>query len=239
MFGRKKPQPETGGAPPADDAPLLAQATPQRASGFNPAASQMLPPASASPAPSHMAPPAPASAQSTVAPAAASMSSSATQAQGSPMSSSESPSSSFRPEIPRRTDIPGLARSPATLPTAPGTGGAPKQESGPDPKTLIVGREISLTGQIAACDRLIIEGKVEVSLSDSRFIEISETGVFKGNADIEEAEIRGRFEGKLTVKGRLLIRGTGKVVGEIRYGQIEIECGGQISGSVETVDGLH
>ena len=35
------------------------------------------------------------------------------------------------------------------------------------------------------------------------------------------------------------VRGTGKVVGEIRYGQIEIECGGQISGSVETVDGLH
>ncbi len=155
------------------------------------------------------------------------------------MSSSDSPSTSFRPEIPRRTEIPGLARSPATLPTAPGTGGAPKQEAGPDPKTLIVGLEISLTGQIAACDRLIIEGKVEVSLSDSRFIEISETGVFKGNADIEEAEIRGRFEGKLTVKGRLLIRGTGKVVGEIRYGQIEIECGGQISGSVETVDGLH
>ncbi len=240
MFGRKKPQPETGGAPPVDDAPLLAQATPPRPTGFNPAASQMLPPASQPPAPpSPMAPPAQAPAQSTVAPAAASMSSSATQAQGSPMSSSESPSSSFRPEIPRRTDIPGLARSPATLPTAPGTGGAPKQESGPDPKTLIVGREISLTGQIAACDRLIIEGKVEVSLSDSRFIEISETGVFKGNADIEEAEIRGRFEGKLTVKGRLLIRGTGKVVGEIRYGQIEIECGGQISGSVETVDGLH
>lgn len=239
MFGRKKPQPETGGAPVADDAPLLAQATPQRGTGFTPAASQMLPPAPVSPAPpSRPAPSAPAAPHSTVASAAATMSSSATQAQGSPMSSSDSPSTSFRPEIPRRTEIPGLARNQATLPTAPGSG-APKQEAGPDPKTLIVGREISLTGQIAACDRLIIEGKVEVSLSDSRFIEISETGVFKGNADIEEAEIRGRFEGKLTVKGRLLIRGTGKVVGEIRYGQIEIECGGQISGSVETVEGQH
>ena len=108
---------------------------------------------------------------------------------------------------------------------------APK---GPDPKTLIVGREVSLNGQITACDRLVVEGKVEASLSDSRFIEISETGTFKGNADIEEAEIRGRFEGKLSVTGRLLVRGTGRVVGEIRYGQIEIELGGQISGTVQT-----
>ena len=47
------------------------------------------------------------------------------------------------------------------------------------------------------------------------------------------AEIRGRFEGTLTVRKRLLIKATGKVVGTIRYGQIEIECGGQISGDVQ------
>jgi len=30
-----------------------------------------------------------------------------------------------------------------------------------------------------------------------------------------------------------LIRSTGKVTGTIRYGQIEIECGGQISGDIQ------
>jgi len=35
------------------------------------------------------------------------------------------------------------------------------------------------------------------------------------------------------VRKRLLIKSTGKVVGTIRYGQIEIECGGQISGDVQ------
>ena len=139
------------------------------------------------------------------------------------MSSSESTATAFKPEIPRRTaaDIPSVLKAGA-------------RHDSPDPKTLIVGREISLNGQITACDKLIVEGKVEASLSDSRFIEIAETGMFKGAADIEEAEIRGVFEGKLSVRGRLLIRGTGKVIGEIRYGQIEIECGGQISGTVET-----
>jgi cytoskeletal protein CcmA (bactofilin family) len=149
------------------------------------------------------------------------------------MSNLDTPSSGFRPEIARRPDLSGISRPSATAVAQP-PAAAPAKTEGPDPNTLIVGRQISLTGQIAACDKLIIEGKVEASLSDSRFIEISETGMFKGTAEIEEAEIRGRFEGKLSVRGRLLIRGTGKVIGEIVYGQLEIECGGQISGIVET-----
>lgn len=37
------------------------------------------------------------------------------------------------------------------------------------------------------------------------------------------------------MRGRLLIRGSGRVSGEIAYGQVEIECGGEISGTVQTV----
>ena len=40
--------------------------------------------------------------------------------------------------------------------------------------------------------------------------------------------------GTLTVRGRLFIRATGKVVGVVRYGQLEIECGGQMSGDVQS-----
>ena len=100
-------------------------------------------------------------------------------------------------------------------------------------RRLIVGREISLTGEITSCDRLIVEGSVEANLNNCREIEIAETGLLKGTAAIEDAEIRGRFEGSLTVRKRLLIRATGKVTGTVRYGQLEIECGGQISGDVQ------
>ena len=60
-----------------------------------------------------------------------------------------------------------------------------------------------------------------------------ESGLFKGSASIEDAEIRGRFEGNLVVRKRLLIKASGRVSGTIRYGQIEIECGGQISGDIQ------
>ncbi|MEQ8345911.1 MAG: polymer-forming cytoskeletal protein [Sneathiellaceae bacterium] len=105
--------------------------------------------------------------------------------------------------------------------------------TGTDPKTLIVGKEISLNGEISSCDRLIVEGKVEASLAGCQFIEIADGGIFKGAAEIQDAEIRGLFEGKLTVQGRLLICATGRVVGEVRYGQIEIECGGEVSGTID------
>jgi cytoskeletal protein CcmA (bactofilin family) len=100
-------------------------------------------------------------------------------------------------------------------------------------RKLIVGREICLSGEITSCDRLVVEGSVEANLVGCKDIDIADSGLFKGSASIDDAEIRGRFEGVLTVKGRLLIRSTGKVIGTIRYGQIEIECGGQLSGDVQ------
>jgi cytoskeletal protein CcmA (bactofilin family) len=114
----------------------------------------------------------------------------------------------------------------------------PVAENG-ETKKLIVGREIVLSGQITSCDRLVVEGKVEASLTDSHAIEIADIGFFKGTAEIDSAEIAGRFEGTITVRDRLFIRSTGQVQGKIRYGQIEIEPGGVISGDVQMVGGTN
>ncbi|MBF0166302.1 MAG: polymer-forming cytoskeletal protein [Alphaproteobacteria bacterium] len=135
------------------------------------------------------------------------------------------PAAPFRPDIPRRVvDIPGSQRRPMSS----------GQEV--DGKKLIVGRDICLTGEISACDRLVVEGRVEASLTDARSVDISETGFFKGNAEVEEASIAGCFEGKLIVNGRLSIRGTGRVRGTVRYASLVVEQGGQIAGSVELID---
>jgi cytoskeletal protein CcmA (bactofilin family) len=104
-----------------------------------------------------------------------------------------------------------------------------------DSKKLVVGRGIALSGEIRACDRLIVEGQVEATLSDSRSIEISASGVFKGKAQIEEAEISGRFDGELVVSHKLIIHDTGRVVGNVRYGEIEIARGGIISGQIDVI----
>ena len=103
-------------------------------------------------------------------------------------------------------------------------------------KKLIVGREIVLTGEIRACDRLVVEGRVEAALTDSRSIEIAASGMFKGKAQIDTADISGHFEGDLIVNHKLVIHSSGRVSGNIRYGQIEIARGGIISGQIDVLD---
>jgi cytoskeletal protein CcmA (bactofilin family) len=115
----------------------------------------------------------------------------------------------------------------------PGDLAAQPRRGDSEVRKLTVGREITLSGEITSCDKLVIEGSVEANLNNCRDVEIAESGLFKGSASIEEAEIQGRFEGNLVVRKRLLIKASGRVSGTIRYGQIEIECGGQISGDIQ------
>jgi len=126
---------------------------------------------------------------------------------------------------------PELPRRPSETPRGADAAAAARQEV--EVRQLIVGSQISLKGEITHCDRLLIEGSVEANLSDCRDADIAESGLFKGSASIETAEIRGRFEGTLTVRKRLFIRATGMVTGTIRYGQIEVERGGRIAGDIE------
>ena len=100
---------------------------------------------------------------------------------------------------------------------------------------LTVGPDIKLRGvEITDCDTLVVEGRVEASM-DSRVIQIAECGVFSGTVSIDVAEIHGRFEGQLTARKQLVIYSTGRVSGQIRYGKIRIEEGGEVSGDVSTL----
>ena len=101
---------------------------------------------------------------------------------------------------------------------------------------LTVGENISLSGEITSCDKLIVEGNVEVKLTNAEIIEISSSGKFKGSAKVETAQINGYFEGKLEVKGVLRIQKEGRVSGSVRYGKIVIESGGEISGDMASFD---
>jgi len=122
--------------------------------------------------------------------------------------------------------------TPKPLPAAPRDDFKPLQVDQGTKSKLIVGPDIKLKGvEITDCDTLIVEGRVEASM-DSRVIQISERGVFAGKAGIDTAEIRGCFEGELTVRKQLHICATGKVSGKIRYGKLAIEEGGEISGDI-------
>jgi cytoskeletal protein CcmA (bactofilin family) len=119
---------------------------------------------------------------------------------------------------------PATPASPMAQPTA-------KNETAT--RKLVVGRGIVFSGEITSCDCLVVEGTVKANIAGCHDIDIAEGGLFTGSASVDSAEIRGRFEGALNVSGRLLVHSTGKIAAEVRYHQIEIERGGEISGQIQ------
>ena len=103
-------------------------------------------------------------------------------------------------------------------------------------RRLIVGREISLTGEISACDHLIVEGRIEARIGDCKTLDVADGGTFKGSADIGDADIAGRFEGDLSVQNRLTLRSTGVINGTIKYGELAVEAGGRLIGQTEPIN---
>lgn len=101
---------------------------------------------------------------------------------------------------------------------------------------LIVGPDIKMKGvEVADCDTLVVEGRIEATL-DSRVLQIAENGTFCGTVAVDSAEIHGRLEGDLTVRKELVIHGTGKVSGKIRYAKIKVEEGAELTGEISRLD---
>jgi cytoskeletal protein CcmA (bactofilin family) len=123
---------------------------------------------------------------------------------------------------------------PATAQRPPAIG--PVRPANRDPserRTLVVGRGISVQGTVQDAERLVVEGTVEASMIHATELAISPGGVFKGEIEVEDAEIAGTIDGTLTARGNLVIRATGRVLGTARCRRLQVEDGGQITGHME------
>ena len=118
----------------------------------------------------------------------------------------------------------------AHVPAKENHGAAVPTSDSPGPQ-FYCGPGLKLKGEITGCDTFKVEGDVEGKVS-AQHLHLSPTGKFVGTADVQDAAIEGKLDGTLNVAGRLLVRSSGRVSGKIVYGQIEIECGGEILGEV-------
>jgi len=133
------------------------------------------------------------------------------------------------PAVAGRPNYPGsyAAGSPANSPY-----GSSNNDSG---RKLVIGEGITMSGEIESCEHLIVQGTIEATLRGASVLDVSESGAFLGTVEIEEANIAGRFEGDITVKGRLTIESTGQVVGSISYKELSMESGAVIDGAVSPI----
>jgi len=98
--------------------------------------------------------------------------------------------------------------------------------------TLYVGQNIVLNGEIKACEHLIVDGQLHTELNNAQRLEIREPGIVYGTIEVSDAIIDGRFEGDLTVTGRLVIGPTGHITGNICYNSLNVEPGASVLGKI-------
>lgn len=122
------------------------------------------------------------------------------------------------------------APRPAALPPA-----RPVARDPAERRTLVVGRGISVQGTIVDAERLEVVGLVEATLLQAAEVAIAHGGVFKGAVEVEDAEIAGTIDGTVTARGSLIVRATGKVLGTARCRRLQVEDGGQITGTIEMI----
>lgn len=159
--------------------------------------------------------------------------------------------------LPSRIDIPGgvfsrpgqaapiAGRVPGAYPgaypgaaaAAPTYGAAVTAQNDPAAgRKLYIGQGITLSGEIESCDHLVVEGTVEAALKGASVLEIAEAGAYFGTVDIDEATIAGRFEGDLTVRGRLTVKASGSITGSITYKELAVEAGATMDGKLSPLD---
>ena len=138
-----------------------------------------------------------------------------------------------RPPFPQPASNPPPASGTVPRPAMPPARPAPRDPT--ERRTLVVGRGISVQGTIQDAERLVVEGLVEATLLQATEVSITQGGVFKGAVEVEDAEIGGTIDGTVTARGSLIVRATGKVLGTARCRRLQVEDGGQITGTIEMI----
>ncbi|WP_291424080.1 polymer-forming cytoskeletal protein [Acidocella sp.] len=136
--------------------------------------------------------------------------------------------SPFTPHMP----APATAAVPARS-TVSSTAAATPRDDG-QRRTLVVGRGISVQGTVQDAERLVVEGTVEAAMINGLVeLSIAQGGLFKGEVEVDEAEVAGTIDGTLVARHALIVRSSGRVLGTARCRRLQVEDGGQITGRIE------
>src|SRR5512144_1196081 len=95
-------------------------------------------------------------------------------------------------KVPPRRTLPVAARplgNPAfdiTRRVSEAPAGARADPSSVRDKSLIIGRDVHLKGEIFACDKLVVEGDAEIALTGCRHLHLGAAGNFRRTAEVAE-----------------------------------------------------
>jgi cytoskeletal protein CcmA (bactofilin family) len=101
-------------------------------------------------------------------------------------------------------------------------------------KSIFIGTGVVFKGSISAPNQAIVSGTVEGDLV-AKDVLIGAAGIVTGTTQADFIDVKGELNETVTSKSVLIVRSSGKVTGDVTYGEIEIERGGKIKGTMTQV----
>jgi len=105
----------------------------------------------------------------------------------------------------------------------------------PPVQAAVIGRSMTIIGDIRAAQELIVEGEVDGVLESQSMLTVGPNGRVKGNIKAQEVAIFGSVHGNVEVTSKISIREQGSLIGDIRGAGIRIDDGAYFKGSVDII----
>jgi cytoskeletal protein CcmA (bactofilin family) len=101
-------------------------------------------------------------------------------------------------------------------------------------RVLVIQEDTFLKGGVRNAGRIEIFGYVEGEVEGDLLI-VQPGGRCFGKVKVEAADIRGKLQGDIVVRQLVNIRGTGEVVGNVKYGKLAMEMGGVLTAEMRNI----
>jgi len=112
----------------------------------------------------------------------------------------------------------------------------PAQSLGKYEGHVLIGEGVHIKGEIRDCREIEIHGTVDGDL-EAEVLIVHGNGVVEGNVNADRAEVHGSVNGDISVKYRLDVKSNGSVAGATKYGELSVEAGGRVVGSLDEQTG--
>jgi len=104
---------------------------------------------------------------------------------------------------------------------------------GPSRDKAVIGRSISIKGEVSGQEDLVVEGSIEGQiLLENQHVTIGPSGRVQAEVKATEVTIEGRMVGNVQARERVVITAKGSLIGDIQAARLQVEDGAHLKGTV-------
>ena len=103
--------------------------------------------------------------------------------------------------------------------------------------STVIGKSVTIRGELSGSEDLFMDGEIEgtITLTDSR-LTVGPNARVHADISVQDVIVFGKIEGNVRATGRLELRQSASIVGDIQAGRLSIEESASLRGRVELMD---